>query len=70
VPTAWFYNVVDLVNRLESEARNARQGRLADHPARMDFVILHELGYLRSLNPVVSSSSTSSAGSTSTPRSS
>src|SRR6201984_1839522 len=23
-----FYNVVDLVNRLESEARNARQGRL------------------------------------------
>jgi len=26
-----FYNVVDLVNRLETEARNARQGRLADH---------------------------------------
>ena len=27
-----FYNVVDLVNRLESEARNGRQGsRLADH---------------------------------------
>src|SRR5262249_24583152 len=25
-----FYNVVDLVNRLETEARNARQGRLAD----------------------------------------
>ncbi len=41
-----FYNVVDLVNRLESEARNGRQGRLADHLTRMDFVILDELGYL------------------------
>lgn len=39
-----FYNVVDLVNRLESEARNARQGRIADHLTRMDFVILDELG--------------------------
>jgi DNA replication protein DnaC len=41
-----FYNVVDLVNRLETEARNARHGRLADHLTRMDFVILDELGYL------------------------
>ena len=41
-----FYNVVDLVNRLEIEARNARQGRLADQLTRMDFVILDELGYL------------------------
>jgi DNA replication protein DnaC len=41
-----FYNVVDLVNRLETESRNARQGRLADHLTRMDFVILDELGYL------------------------
>jgi len=41
-----FYNVVDLVNRLESEARNGRQGRLADQLTRMDFVILDELGYL------------------------
>src|SRR5215813_15094297 len=41
-----FYNVVDLVNRLEAEARNARQGRLADHLTRMDFVVLDELGYL------------------------
>src|SRR5215831_3821109 len=41
-----FYNVVDLVNRLEIEARNARQGRLADHLTRLDFVILDELGYL------------------------
>jgi DNA replication protein DnaC len=41
-----FYNVVDLVNRLESETRNGHQGRLADHLTRMDFVVLDELGYL------------------------
>jgi DNA replication protein DnaC len=41
-----FYNVVDLVNRLETESRNGRQGRLAEHLTRMDFVILDELGYL------------------------
>ena len=43
---ARFYNVVDLVNRLEGEARASRQGRLADHLARLDLVILDELGYL------------------------
>ena len=41
-----FYNVVDLVNRLEIETRNARQGRLAEHLTRMDFIVLDELGYL------------------------
>src|SRR5437016_2868896 len=41
-----FYNVVDLVNRLETETRNARQGRLAYQLTRMDFIILDELGYL------------------------
>ncbi len=41
-----FYNVVDLVNRLDSEARAGRQGRLADYLSRLDFVILDELGYL------------------------
>jgi DNA replication protein DnaC len=41
-----FYNVVDLVNRLETETRNGRQGQLADRLTRMDFVILDELGYL------------------------
>ena len=41
-----FYNVVDLVNRLEIETRNGRQGRIADQLTRMDFVILDELGYL------------------------
>src|SRR5512147_1369912 len=38
--------VVDLVNRLESEARSGRQGRLADYLIRLDFVVLDELGYL------------------------
>jgi DNA replication protein DnaC len=41
-----FYIVVDLVNRIESEARAGRQGRLADYLTRMDFVVLDELGYL------------------------
>jgi DNA replication protein DnaC len=41
-----FYNVVDLVNRLEGEARANRQGRIADHLARLDLVVLDELGYL------------------------
>jgi DNA replication protein DnaC len=41
-----FYTVVDLVNRLESEARAGRQGRLAAYLTRMDFVVLDELGYL------------------------
>ncbi len=41
-----FFNVVDLVNKLEAEAPAGRQGRLADHLARLDFVVLDELGYL------------------------
>jgi DNA replication protein DnaC len=41
-----FFNVVDLVNRLETESRSGRQGRMADHLTRLDFVVLDELGYL------------------------
>ena len=41
-----FYIVIDLVNRLETEARGDRQGRLAEYLTRMDFVVLDELGYL------------------------
>ena len=41
-----FFNVVDLVNRLETETRSGRQGRIADHLTRLDFVVLDELGYL------------------------
>jgi DNA replication protein DnaC len=41
-----FFNVVDLVNKLEAESRAGRQGRLADQLCRMDLVVLDELGYL------------------------
>jgi IstB-like ATP binding protein len=41
-----FFNVVDLVNRLEAEGRSGRRGRLADYLCRKDFVVLDELGYL------------------------
>jgi hypothetical protein len=52
-----FFNVVDLVNRLETEARNGKQGRLADVITRLDFVIMDELGYPPSLRPAASFSS-------------
>jgi DNA replication protein DnaC len=41
-----FFNVVDLVNKLEAEGRAGRPGRIAEYLTRMDFVILDELGYL------------------------
>jgi len=41
-----FFNVVDLVNALDTEARLERQGRTADLISRLDFLILDELGYL------------------------
>lgn len=41
-----FFTAVDLVNKLEAEARAARQGRIADLLCRLDFLILDELGYL------------------------
>ncbi|MBB4000766.1 IS21-like element helper ATPase IstB [Aureimonas pseudogalii] len=41
-----FFNVVDLVNKLEAETRAGRQGRMADYLSRMDFIVLDELGYL------------------------
>jgi len=41
-----FFNVVDLVNKLEAEGRAGRQGRIADYLSRKDFIILDELGYL------------------------
>lgn len=37
-----FFNVVDLVNRLETETRAGRQGRIADHLTRLDFVVFDE----------------------------
>ena len=41
-----FFNVVDLVRRLDGEARREPQGQLADHLCRLDVVILDERGYL------------------------
>jgi DNA replication protein DnaC len=41
-----FFNVVDLVNRLETEHRNGKQGRIADYLTRLDFTVFDELGYL------------------------
>ena len=43
---ARFFNVVDLVNQLEAESKAGRPGRLADRLARVDLVVLDELGYL------------------------
>jgi DNA replication protein DnaC len=43
---ARFFNVVDLVNRLEAEIKLDRHGRHADALTRVDLVILDELGYL------------------------
>ena len=43
---ARFFNVVDLVNRLEGEVKLGRQGRIADRLSRVDLLVLDELGYL------------------------
>jgi DNA replication protein DnaC len=39
-----FFNVVDLVNRLEAEHRIGKQGRFAEYLTRLDIIILDELG--------------------------
>jgi len=41
-----FLSTIELVNALEFEKLNARQGRLANRLAHVDLVILDELGYL------------------------
>lgn len=41
-----FFNLVDLVNQLEQEKLDGRGGRLASQLARLDLVVLDELGYL------------------------
>ena len=43
---ARFFNVLDLVNQLEQEKLDNRGGRLAEHMAKHDLVVLDELGYL------------------------
>lgn len=41
-----YFNVVDLVNRLEQEKLSGRGGKLAESLLRLDLVVLDELGYL------------------------
>lgn len=41
-----YFNLLDLVNQLEQEKLNGRGGKLADSLAKLDFVVLDELGYL------------------------
>eukprot|EP01137_Pigoraptor_chileana_P017786 Opistho-2@6247 len=41
-----FYSTVDLVNALEQEKAQGKAGRIALGLARMDLVVLDELGYL------------------------
>jgi DNA replication protein DnaC len=43
---ARFFNGLDLVNQLEQEKLSNRGGRLAEHMAKHDLVVLDELGYL------------------------
>ncbi len=43
---AKFFNVLDLVNQLEQEKLDNRGGKLAEHLARHDLIVLDELGYL------------------------
>src|SRR5208337_185524 len=43
---ARFFNVVDLVIRLEAEARAGVAGRLAEQLTRVELVVRDELGYL------------------------
>jgi DNA replication protein DnaC len=41
-----FFNLVDLVNRLEDERRRGKAGALAAQLSRLELVVLDELGYL------------------------
>jgi len=41
-----YFNTVDLVTRLEEETRQGKAGTLAAQLARLDLVVLDELGYL------------------------
>lgn len=43
---ARFYSVIDLVNQLDAEKRNARAGRLAQRLCTLQVIVLDELGYL------------------------
>ncbi len=40
------FSAVYLVNRLDTESRAGKQGRMADYLTRLDFIVLDVLGYL------------------------
>jgi len=40
-----YFNTLDLVNRLEAEARQGKAGALAAQLSRLDLVVLDELGF-------------------------
>jgi DNA replication protein DnaC len=65
-----FHTAVDLVNRLEAEARAGRQGRIADQLARVASWCSTSSATCRSPSRAASCCSTWSAASTSAPRSS
>jgi hypothetical protein len=54
----WFYNVVVVVNHLESETAT-RGGAAADRLLRMNFVVIDELGCLPFASPAASTRSPS-----------
>jgi DNA replication protein DnaC len=41
-----YFNTLDLVNRLEDDARRGKSGAMAAQLSRLDLVVLDELGYL------------------------
>lgn len=43
---ARFFTAIDLVNRLEAETRAGNGGKIAEQLARIDMVVLDELGYM------------------------
>lgn len=53
-----FFNVVDLVNRLETKHRAGKQGRIADYLTRLDFAVLDESAVSPSRRLADNSSST------------
>ena len=47
----WFYNLVDLINRLEREKAAGYSGRLAEKLLRYDIIVIDEPAICRSARP-------------------
>jgi DNA replication protein DnaC len=63
-----YFNTVDLVTRLEEEARIGKAGAIAAHLGRLELVVLDELGYLPFARSGGNCCSTCSANSMRRPR--